>query len=264
MDLSPVYPQIIKYTLIVCSFTVLLGILKSAWFKGLAGEAIVNLTTKMLLNKRDYHLIRDVTLPDGKGTTQIDHLIVSRYGVFVVETKNMKGWIYGGEHEPRWTQKIYRHTNTFQNPLRQNHKHVKTIETLLGLDSDKLFSVVVFTGEAKFKTPMPANVTHIMGYTSYVKSKQQPLLSENEVKDIIDRIEAGRFERSTATTRLHRENLQTARLTQEGAGVVCPKCGRPMVLRTARKGGRAGEKFWGCSGFPQCRGVRAHNASIRG
>lgn len=264
MDLSPVYPVFIKYLLIVCGFIVLIGVLKSPWVKGIMGEAIVNLVTRLRLNRRDYHLIHDVTLPDGKGTTQIDQLVVSRYGVFVVETKNMKGWIFGGEHEPRWTQKIYSHTNTFQNPLRQNHKHVKTLQTLLGLDADKLFSVVVFAGEAKFKTPMPANVTRLMGYAGYIRSKQEPILSEEEVQEIIDRIENRRFERSAATARMHRENLQTARVTQNGAGVLCPKCGSPMVLRTARKGSRAGEKFWGCSGFPQCRGVRAYNATTRG
>jgi restriction system protein len=264
MDLGPAQAQIFKYILIIVPIIILLGVFKSAWFKGIAGEAMVNLVTRFLLNRRDYHLLRDVTLSDGNGTTQIDHLIVSRYGLFVVETKNMKGWIYGGEREPRWTQKIYRHTNTFQNPLHQNHKHVKTLEALLGLDAGKLFSVVVFTGNATFKTPMPAHVTHILGYTSFIKSKQEPLLSEDAVREIIDRIESNRFERSTATARMHRENLLAARLTQDSTGVLCPKCGSPMVLRTARKGSRAGQQFWGCSRFPHCRGVRAHNATARG
>ena len=37
---------------------------------------------------------------------------------------------------------------------------------------------------------------------------------------------------------------------------VCPNCGKPMVLRTARKGQKAGQPFWGCSGFPDCKGTR--------
>ncbi|ADE17009.1 restriction endonuclease (plasmid) [Nitrosococcus halophilus Nc 4] len=36
----------------------------------------------------------------------------------------------------------------------------------------------------------------------------------------------------------------------------CPLCGKPMVLRKARKGSNAGKQFWGCKAFPQCRGVR--------
>jgi len=36
----------------------------------------------------------------------------------------------------------------------------------------------------------------------------------------------------------------------------CPNCGGPMVLRTARKGARAGRRFWGCQAYPRCRGTR--------
>jgi four helix bundle suffix protein len=36
----------------------------------------------------------------------------------------------------------------------------------------------------------------------------------------------------------------------------CPRCGQPMALRTARKGARPGSQFWGCSGYPKCKGVR--------
>jgi len=70
---------------------VLAALLKSSWFKGLIGEAMVNMAAKLFLNKSDYHLIKNVTLPTESGTTQIDHIIVSRFGIFVIETKNMKG-----------------------------------------------------------------------------------------------------------------------------------------------------------------------------
>lgn len=82
MDLAPVQTQIFKYVLIIAPIMILIAVLKSAWFKGVAGEAIVNIVSRLRLNRRDYHLLRDVTLPDGQGTTQIDHLIVSRYRAF--------------------------------------------------------------------------------------------------------------------------------------------------------------------------------------
>jgi four helix bundle suffix protein len=43
----------------------------------------------------------------------------------------------------------------------------------------------------------------------------------------------------------------------------CPLCGKPMALRTARKGQHAGSQFWGCSGYPECKGTRALEASDR-
>lgn len=182
----------------------LLGaILKSAWFKGWLGEAIVNLSIKHCLDPRDYRLLRNVTLPFEDGTTQIDHIIVSRFGVFVIETKNMKGWIFGGERQKTWTQKIYRHSVKFQNPLHQNYKHVKALEALLGIDGSAIHSVVVFIGGSTFKTPMPENVTQAFGFLRYVKARTAVLLSDAQVSDAVERIESGRLPASFATHRAH-------------------------------------------------------------
>ena len=125
----------------------IVAFLKSPWGKGIIGEFLVNTSSKIKLDKDKYHLIKNVTLPTEDGTTQIDHIIVSEYGIFVVETKNMKGWIFGDEKQKYWTQKIYKNTNKFQNPLHQNYKHIKTIENALGVDKDKIFSLIVFAGD---------------------------------------------------------------------------------------------------------------------
>ena len=39
-------------------------------------------------------------------------------------------------------------------------------------------------------------------------------------------------------------------------GKYCPKCGKPLVMREARRGTHIGEKFWGCTGFPQCHFIK--------
>ncbi len=59
--------------------------------------------------------------------TQLDHVVVSRFGVFVIETKNYRGWIFGSEKQPQWTQQIYRQKNRFQNPLHQNASSAKNV-----------------------------------------------------------------------------------------------------------------------------------------
>ena len=159
MDVTPITNQLYGYALVAVFSTLLAAIFRSAWFKGIFGEFIVNLSAKLLLDGNEYHLIKNVTLPTETGTTQIDHIIVSKYGVFVVETKNMKGWIFGSINQKTWTQKIYKHTTKFQNPLRQNYKHTKTLESLLGLTDKQIYSVIVFIGDSTFKTDMPENVT---------------------------------------------------------------------------------------------------------
>jgi restriction system protein len=184
---------------------IFLGFLKTPLFKGFMGEVIINITTSLFLDKKKYHLIKNVTLPTEDGTTQIDHIIVSQYGIFVVETKNMKGWIFGSPDKKMWTQTIFKHKTRFQNPLHQNYKHIKTLEKILDISPDKIFSVIVFVGDATFKTPMPANVTYPRGYIKFIKSQKNTLLSEIEVRKTIEMIESGRLERSLKT---HRDHVQ--------------------------------------------------------
>ena len=175
---QPIYTMIYMSNVFLCLilFAILAAILSSPWFKGITGEFIVNISAKLMLDKNEYHLIKNVTLPVENGTTQIDHVIVSIYGVFVVETKNMKGWIFWNENKNIWTQKIYKHSIKFQNPLYQNYKHVKTIQSLLGLNDQQVHSVVVFVGESTFKTEMPENVTYGFGYIRFIKSKNKLVL----------------------------------------------------------------------------------------
>jgi len=120
--------------------------LGTAGGKGYAGELKVSLTAWFALPKSTYRPLHNVTLPAPDGTTQIDHIFVSRYGVFVVETKNMGGWIFGSERDRYWTQAFKGRSNVrFQNPLRQNYRHVKAVERTLsglGVSRDIIHSVV--------------------------------------------------------------------------------------------------------------------------
>ena len=236
MDLTPLAGQMFKVLVYLIPVVVLILVLKSRWFKGIFGEFIVNAAAKFLLNKDEYKIIKNVTLPAEGGTTQIDHIIVSQYGVFVIETKNMKGWIYGDPDQPMWTQKIFRHSNRFQNPLRQNYKHTKTLQQLLGLNDDQVHSVVVFVGVSRFKTDMPENVTYGLGYIRYIKSFKSKVLSPDQVTRIMDSIEEGRLGPSFKTHRAHARNVQEA-VREKQNSIACPRCGSEMVLPRSEKGG---------------------------
>lgn len=203
MDFGPVYQQLFATFWYLIPLLIIVGLIKSPWFKGKFGEFLVNLSVRCFLDKSRYHLIKNVTLPTEDGTTQIDHVLVSEFGVFVVETKNMKGWIFGSPHQRFWTQKIYPSSHKFQNPLHQNYKHVKTLQTLLGLSDHQMHSVVVFVGGSTFKTPMPENVTQGLGYVRYIKSKTDPVLSPEQVAAASEKVASGRLKASFATDKAH-------------------------------------------------------------
>lgn len=219
MDYTPIVSQVTTATLYFMPalflLAVLLGFLRSARFKGWLGEFVVNTALRLWLNKSQYHMLTDITLPDKNGdTTQIDHIVLSCYGIFVVETKNMQGWIFGKEKQKQWTQKIYKKSFKFQNPLHQNYRHTKTLNEYLKLEPHQLHSVVVFTGTAELKNEMPENVLQSITVVRYIKSFKEEVLAQEQIIDIFDKIEALRLERSMKTNRLHRKSLEARHNTK--------------------------------------------------
>ena len=329
-------------------------------FKGFLGETVINVAMWLKLEKDVYHRLNGITLPRDKGgSTQIDHIIVSVYGIFVIETKNYKGWIYGSETQRQWTQSFPNGSKfKFQNPLRQNYLHIKTLADLLGLELSYFHSMIAFIGECELKTrdELPEHVL-TGGMVSYVKKKQDKILTEDEVESIVEQINSNRFSKSWRTNREHKAYLkdkhspsnkqpssnatdkpiaktaskpipepiakETAKratlksrevqrwsgqtevesselpidslntqqkitphdmadkvfltpfevlesepkvnepamlkVTEDAANLIqiptCPRCQGKMVERTAKKGARQGQSFYGCAQFPKCRGV---------
>ena len=254
MGFMVIFKSIVPTMLACIPILAVLYFLKSPWFKGLAGEMMVHISAKIHLSKDKYHVLRNVTLPTADGTTQIDHVIVSEYGVFVIETKNMKGWIFGGAHQKQWTQKIFKYTKKFWNPLHQNYKHVETLKSILELNDQQIFSVVVFVGSSTFKTEMPDNVIKGPGLIRYIKSKNEQVILSADIQMILSKIEAERLISSRETTKAHIDHVKQI-VREKQNGNYCPKCGSPMVEREAKNGANRGQKFLGCSRYPKCRGT---------
>ena len=162
--------------------------LNSPTVRGARGERRVNAQLKRRLPAEDYTIFHDVTLDSSQGSTQIDHIILSRFGVFVIETKNYPGWIFGDAKSRQWTQTIYGNKSRFQNPLHQNYKHIKAVESFFSLDLRFIHSVVVFVGESEFKTDLPANVTDLEGLYPYIRSKRDLLLGAPRVDAMASRL----------------------------------------------------------------------------
>ena len=173
------------------------------------GELIVRNTIRKHFHSPNYHLLNHITIKYGSSTTQIDHILVSRHGVFVIETKNYKGWIFANAKQATWTQVLYRLKFKFQNPIHQNHRHVVAVRELLDfLPQDAIKSVVVFSGNAEFKTEKPLGVFTISEMIEYLKGCTEELLSENRVQFAVGRIETARMAISSKTDVEHVEALK--------------------------------------------------------
>ncbi|QTC40293.1 NERD domain-containing protein [Bacillus sp. V3] len=231
-------------------------LLTSPAVKGRIGEEEVRHYLRKLDTEK-YKIFHDTLLPSPNGgTTQIDHIVVSRAGIFVIETKNYKGWIFGNERSRQWTQTIYRRKQKFNNPLHQNYGHIKAIEHILGEQKNiPYYNVVVFGSRALIKG------VEVNSPNTYVVSvKQLLLLIENHKETIISdfyfkgfelRLQSKKITTSGASKehkiRVRKKQEQKKQQMTQG---ICPKCGGSLVTRTSKKSGRP---FKGCSNFPRCR-----------
>ena len=173
------------------------------------GEALLAQTLTKHFNTEDYHLLNHITLKHGAATTQIDHILVSRFGVFVIETKDYTGWIFGNATHDTWTQATYRDKFKFQNPIHQNYLHVKAVEQLLDfVPSNAIHSVVVFVGDAEFKTDMPAGVFTLPQLVEHLKDCTDEVLSLNRVQFCVGRLETARRQVSQQTDLEHVQALR--------------------------------------------------------
>ena len=221
-----------------------------ALFKGWFGEFKVKLAMALFLDSKHYVRLHNVTLPTADGTTQIDHILVSRYGIFVLETKSLKGLIIGDEKSPQWTQKLFTQQFNFQNPLRQNYRHVCALADLLGITHDRFISIVIFNGDCQLQKSHLPNV--ISGdYIRYIKRHRKVMFTQEQVQQVVSAIKAGCLANTWQVRRQHIASLQK-RLAKPP---LCPQCGSKLVLRMAKTGKKAGTSFYGCSSYPQCRHI---------
>ena len=144
------------------------------------GEKETQIGMWMKLGK-EYIRFHDIIVPTQGSTTQIDHILLSRYGIFVIETKNINGWIFGSEKSKYWTQNLYGKKSKFQNPLHQNYLHTKALASHLQIDHDKTKSIVFFIGDtSEIKTNVPDNVM-VSGLSAYIKKFQAEIFFTNRV-----------------------------------------------------------------------------------
>ncbi len=226
----------------------ILGILfNSSFFLGKIGEAKVSALLSFL--PKEYTVFNNVLLCiDGKNS-QIDHIVVSVYGIFVIETKNYKGWIFGSDTSKQWTQNIYGEKHSFYNPELQNQGHIFALKNLLNLPAEFFVSLIAFSSKATLKGYFGENVMYISDVLGFIKSYTDKILTNADVLCVIEQITENNLSSSENLTchiqetkhRIeHRSNLIECG--------ICPRCGAKLVVRNGRYG-----QFMGCSNYPECR-----------
>ena len=238
--------------IIVLVVIVLIVKFKSPNIKGNIGERKVSKALNTLDNN-EYKVINNVMIRKDRGTTQIDHVVISVYGIFVIETKNYKGLIFGNEYDDNWKQVIYKRSERFRNPIKQNYGHVAALKERLNLEKDLLIvSIIAFTNRASLRVNTKTPVMYDSNVVSYIRSYNNKLISEDDVKRIdYDLLMSNIDSKDTRKEHVHsiRKNLRERENNINNN--ICPRCGKALVKRQGKHG-----EFIGCSGFPKCRFIK--------
>ncbi|WP_010500109.1 NERD domain-containing protein [Paenibacillus elgii] len=231
---------------------VLIIILKSPIVKGKIGERSVSYQLNKLDNEK-YIILNNITIPTSSGkTSQIDHIVVSSYGIFVIETKNYRGWIVGDEKSEYWTQILYKRKEKLYNPLRQNYGHMLALKGLLSDYSELRFiPIVCFSFRADLKVKVSSEVIYTSRLVKTIKKYNQEAIPASDVKQIAATITGANITNKDIKKQ-HIKSIKDdiSNKSNKISNDVCPKCSGSLVLRNGRFG-----QFKGCSNYPKCRFV---------
>jgi len=234
----------------------LLVLLQSPRAKGKVGELTVSRYLRKL-PEDTYAVFNDLLVHTSRGSSQIDHVVVSQYGIFVIETKHYKGWIFGSDQSEYWQQVIYKNKINFRNPVQQNQSHLFAIGEVCSIQQGVgLHSIIVFSGSGRLKkivSETPVIYADNLVET-ILESYTKPVLTLEQVgnikyilaqKNIVDK----------KTRKKHIHDVSDKLVLKEHAQrtEVCPKCGAVLVVRKGKFG-----TFYGCMNYPKCKYTKNH------
>ena len=219
-------------------------------WKGKYSERLVH--KKMLQLPDEYTIFNNLLFESNGRSTQIDHIVVSPYGVFVIETKGYKGWILGGENSEYWTQVIYKSKHKFYNPIKQNEGHVRFLRQLLKCPADfPIIPIVVFDNSADLKVHVANHiVVNRCDLNKAISQYHDIVLNPDQVEMVVNALQQHFTIADKEEIKQHKHNVQNIQnsknaLINQG---ICPQCGGQLILRRGKYG-----SFYGCSNYPKCK-----------
>lgn len=151
------------------------------------GETLIKILLNRYIDKNGGYAVNDVIIPVGQGkTAQIDHILFSKYGIFVIETKNLSGLLFGNDTTYYWSQNIYGDKYKVYNPVLQNKKHVELIASML--DLTKYIHNVVVLIQNNNKRIDSTHVIRSLDLSKYLEGFKDVVFSDKELSIYYEKI----------------------------------------------------------------------------
>jgi restriction system protein len=189
-------PTVLLHFIWVIPLILLIVYVGSHRFRGTSGQTRARRMLSANLQKNQYTVVSDLTIPAGGGTVRIDHLVISQFGIFVLESVNRRGKISGTEFQDRWKEYRYGRFKRFDNPLHQNYLAIEALGQLLHLPHSAFHSIVLVGDSGSLVDKMPANVIPMQRLIPFIRKKSKKLLPPEEANLVLREVEAARLSSS--------------------------------------------------------------------
>ena len=234
-----------------------IGMLKAPDEKGPLGEYLITYVLDNTLATTGYPTYTNLIVPNAGSsaqTAEIDVLLLTAKGIFVFESKNYAGWIFGSANQRQWTASISKtEKNRFYSPILQNRTHIRALADYLGLETSAFRSYIVFSARCVLKQVPDDTAEYCICQRPGLRARLKRDLRErlaifdnDTLRSIKGRLDLLAAASSEDAREEHVEQVQAALRT-------CPLCGKPLVGRHRKSDGGT---FVGCSGYPKCRYTR--------
>lgn len=177
----------------IIPLVLLIFFIASPRYRGDIAESRVRRILSQGLDKRHYTVLNDVVVPSGGGTIEIDHVVVSKFGIFVIESQYARGWVSGTEVQERWKQQSLGRITRFDNPVYHNRLQAQALERLLEFPGLVFHRLVVMVGQKGFKTDMPPNVLAPEKLVRQMRKRSEHLLNPEQAARALTGIESARL-----------------------------------------------------------------------
>lgn len=198
------------------------------------------------LPKDKYKVLNDVFIMTNGFYHQIDHVVVSKYGIFCIETKQYNGFIYGDKYDKKWIMRAGKKEFHYNNPIRQNYGHVIALSELLNIDKSAIYNIVCIPSTAKLNINHDGELTRNYNILKKIYSyKNEVIVSVDYLTEIIKKSNINDEKARKEHIRYIINNVI------EDDNNKCPKCGGALVERNGKFG-----VFLGCVNYPKCKYTR--------
>ena len=177
----------------IAPLLLLIFYLASPRYRGEIAESRVRRILAAGLESRRYTILNDVVIPSGGGTIRIDHVVVSKFGIFVIESQYTRGWVSGTDVQDRWKQHSPGKTRRFENPVHRNRLQMDALAKLLDFPSQAFHRQVVLVGAKGFRNKKPLNVVEPEKLIPYIRARAEQRLDDEQAARALKGIEAGRI-----------------------------------------------------------------------